>query len=121
MHKTLSLAAVIVALAPQGVLAQDGASPGALASEVAQLRAEVEALRAEMRALRTNGAAAAPASASASPLPPVATPLAAATMAAKDAAPPVQITFKGAPEFKTADGWSFKPRGRLQVDASYLS
>lgn len=32
-------------------------------------------------------------------------------------APPVQVAWKGAPEFKGDNGWSFKPRGRLQIDA----
>lgn len=30
------------------------------------------------------------------------------------------IAFKGAPEFKSEDGWSFKPRGRLQFDAGVV-
>src|SRR3546814_4220644 len=32
------------------------------------------------------------------------------------AEPAPEIAWKGAPEIKTADGWSFKPRGRMQVD-----
>jgi phosphate-selective porin OprO/OprP len=31
------------------------------------------------------------------------------------------ITWKGAPEFKSDEGWRFKPRGRLQFDAASLS
>ncbi|MEW4467148.1 porin [Parasphingorhabdus sp. JC815] len=31
------------------------------------------------------------------------------------------IKFKGAPEIKTADGWSFKPRGRILYDFNNLS
>jgi phosphate-selective porin OprO/OprP len=32
----------------------------------------------------------------------------------------IQISWKGAPEFKSASGWSFKPRGRMQIDGGYL-
>ena len=31
------------------------------------------------------------------------------------------ISFKGAPEIKGENGWSFKPRGRLQYDAGFVS
>ena len=31
------------------------------------------------------------------------------------------VRFKGAPEIKTADGWSFKPRGRILYDFNNLS
>ena len=40
------------------------------------------------------------------------------------AAPPADettISWKGAPEITSEDGWSFKPRGRLQVDAGIVS
>jgi phosphate-selective porin OprO/OprP len=32
-----------------------------------------------------------------------------------------QVSWKGAPEFKAAGGWAFKPRGRLQIDAGTVS
>ncbi len=35
--------------------------------------------------------------------------------------PQSQASWKGAPEFKGEGGWSFKPRGRLQLDAGYVS
>ena len=41
------------------------------------------------------------------------------------AAPPpkpvVDIAWKGAPEFTSKDGWSFKPRGRIHFDAGTIS
>lgn len=88
-----------------------------MAQEVAQLRAEVEALKAEMRAMRAQ-VATAPAAAS-SPSAPVLA--AAAPPPAKPDPDAIQIGWKGAPEFKTASGWSFKPRGRMQIDGGYLS
>jgi phosphate-selective porin OprO/OprP len=34
---------------------------------------------------------------------------------------PVKIAFKGAPEIKGEDGWSFKPRGRILYDAGTVN
>lgn len=35
--------------------------------------------------------------------------------------PATEIAWKGAPELSTKDGWSFKPRGRLHLDAGTVS
>ena len=35
--------------------------------------------------------------------------------------PPVKVGWKGAPEFKGDGGWSFKPRGRILVDAGSVN
>jgi len=74
------------------------------AEEAAQLRAELAALKAQVQTLETRLDAA-----TAQPAPPPVTP----SVTAK---PATEISWKGAPEVKTADGWSFKPRGRMQVD-----
>ncbi len=92
----------------------EDAANAALRDEVVRLRAEVEAIRAEMRSLR----------AEASPVPSapiVAAQTPAAALSPASNANAVQISWKGAPEFKSEGGWSFKPRGRLQVDGGYLS
>ncbi|HEY0597680.1 OprO/OprP family phosphate-selective porin [Sphingopyxis sp.] len=80
------------------------------AEEAAALRAEIAALRGQVETLeaRLDAATAQPAPASA----PAPTP-AAPSVTAK---PATEISWKGAPEVKTADGWSFKPRGRIQLD-----
>jgi phosphate-selective porin OprO/OprP len=97
---------------------QHAGGPDASASEVARLRAEVEELKAEMRAMRAQLAQ--PAVAMPPPAP------SGAQASPPPAAPPekgkddIQISWKGAPEFKTASGWSFKPRGRMQIDGGYL-
>lgn len=80
------------------------------AEEAAQLRAELAALKAQVQTLeaRLDASTAQPAPAPAS-APPPATP----SVTAK---PATEISWKGAPEIKTADGWSFKPRGRIQLD-----
>ncbi|MGL3822597.1 OprO/OprP family phosphate-selective porin [Sphingopyxis sp. R3-92] len=81
------------------------------AEEAAALRAELAALKAKVETLETRLDAAAP--------PPVATPAPTAPVAPPvTAKPATEISWKGAPEIKTADGWSFKPRGRVQVDVA---
>lgn len=78
------------------------------ADEAAQLRAELAALKAQVQTLETrlDAATAQPTPAPApAPVPPSVT-----------AKPATEIGWKGAPELKTADGWSFKPRGRVQLD-----
>ena len=74
------------------------------AEEAAALRAELATLKAQVQTLeaRLDAATAQPAS---TPAPPSVT-----------AKPATEISWKGAPEIKTADGWSFKPRGRVQLD-----
>ncbi|MBY4637005.1 OprO/OprP family phosphate-selective porin [Sphingopyxis sp. XHP0097] len=83
------------------------------AEEAAELRAELAALKAKVDTLeaRLDGAIA-------SPVPAPAPVAPAPTVTAK---PATEIGWKGAPELKTADGWSFKPRGRILVDAGHVS
>jgi phosphate-selective porin OprO/OprP len=84
------------------------------AEEAAQLRAELAALKAQVQTLETrlDAATAQPAPAPA-PVPTPAPP----SVTAK---PATDISWKGAPEFKTADGWVFKPRGRIQLDVASI-
>lgn len=84
------------------------------AEEAAQLRAELAALKAKVQTLETrlDAATAQPVPASA-PMPTPAPP----SVTAK---PATEISWKGAPEVKTADGWSFKPRGRIQLDVASI-
>lgn len=81
------------------------------AEEAAALRAELDALKAKVETLEARLDAAAgqtaPDPAQVAPVPAV------PSVTAK---PATEIAWKGAPEFKTADGWSFKPRGRMQLD-----
>ncbi len=84
------------------------------AEEAAQLRAELAALKAQVQTLETrlDAATAQPAPAQA----PVPTP----TPPSVTAKPATEISWKGAPEIKTADGWVFKPRGRIQLDVASI-
>ncbi len=79
------------------------------AEEAAILRAQVEALRAQVTALeaRLNAVNPAPAPAPVAVAAPAPTP---------PVAPATEIAWRGAPELRFAGGWSFKPRGRLQID-----
>ncbi|MDR6834968.1 MULTISPECIES: porin [unclassified Sphingopyxis] len=78
------------------------------AAEAAQLRAELAALKAQVQTLETRLDAA-----TAQPTPAPAPTTVPPSVTAK---PATEISWKGAPEIKTADGWSFKPRGRVQLD-----
>lgn len=84
------------------------------AEDAAALRAQVEALRAQVEALeaRLNAVQASPAPA------PVAVAPAAPTPAPL---PPVNVAWRGAPEFSADGGWSFKPRGRFLIDTGNVS
>ncbi len=83
------------------------------AAEADELRAQLAALKAQVEALEARLAAPGPTAVPA-PLPaPEAKPVTAPT-------PATEISWKGAPEYKHKDGWSFKPRGRLQLDAGYV-
>lgn len=47
--------------------------------------------------------------------------VAAAPAASMTAKPATEVTWDGAPKLATKDGWTFKPRGRLHVDAGGVS
>ena len=123
VRPTLFAAAALLALAM--------ASP-ASAQEDSSLRAEIEALKAQVRALEARlDAGASPARGSpATPgagvetqdaPPPVSTQTELSEPAAKVEEKPTEIVWKGAPQFTHPDGWSFKPRGRLQFDVATVS
>lgn len=88
-------------------LARMRAQMAAMASRIDSLESQLQVAKAEAQAA-TTAAGAATASA------------AAATEAAKKPSE-TAIAWKGAPELTTASGWSFKPRGRLQIDAGTVS
>ena len=79
----------------------------AMASRIDSLEAQLATAKAQAQAA-TTAAGAATASA------------AAATEAAAKAAPKSAVAWKGAPEITGEGGWSFKPRGRMQLDAGWV-
>ncbi len=108
MYKKLSIALLATSMltlpsvtSAQELTANDVA---AMRAEIASLRAQVETLKSRLDAAKVDAPVF-----SASPVP------------APDAAhasdvPKTEISWNGAPEIKSSDGWSFKPRGRLQID-----
>lgn len=118
---TISFAAALAA-GSSPLAAQD---TDALREEMAQMRAEMQAMANRIDALEQE-LSEAEAEASA------ATTQAAAAMAAAEAANATatdmaaasdgtSIEFKGAPQISGENGWSFKPRGRLQYDAGTIA
>ncbi|MEO1920873.1 MAG: porin [Sphingomonadaceae bacterium] len=122
-HLFSTTAAIAIATMSAPAMAQDSA---AAAAELAKMRADMAAMSARIEALeaqleaeqaesdaaiaetRTLAAGAAEAAAE-------------AKAAAADSGDGTRVAFKGAPEISTGDGWSFKPRGRLQYDAGFVN
>ncbi len=119
-----AIAALCLAASP--AQAQD-ATAQSTAEELAAMRAQLQALTQRIDQLETELETAEAqiaqqqsttptASAQTAAAQPVATPQ--VTAAARDE---TTITWKGAPQIDHPDGWSFKPRGRIQVDAGSIS
>lgn len=83
--------------------------------ELRSLREELGALRSEIDALQSRLEAQQGVSAQAD------AKAAEALAAVQDSDGGTKIAWKGAPEFSSGDGWTFKPRGRLQYDFGHLS
>lgn len=86
-------------------------------AQMAQMAQRIDTLEVQLTTARADASAAqAKADAATSALaaiPQQAAPPATATVTAK---PATEVTWDGAPKLATKDGWSFKPRGRVQVD-----
>lgn len=110
---TLILAGTAIVPVPalaQGIPAEVQRQLDAMQAEIARLSGEVAQLKAEKAAREAIPA-------------PLAAPTQAAAAAAAPATPPppaTEVAWKGAPEWRSAGGWSFKPRGRLQLDAAAI-
>lgn len=91
----------------------------AMQAQLEQLSQRVTTLEDQLATARQR-ADAAEAKANAAEAEASAAKLAAAAVPAPTATakPATEVTWDGAPKLATKDGWSFKPRGRLQVDAA---
>ena len=128
MHRRVrasSWAAAVALAAGQAVPAQaqaDAQSP-AQANEAAAIREELARMRAQMERMadridQLEGQLAAAQVQAGEAGPPDETATRAASAAAPPpAAPAVKVTWKGAPQLEGEGGWSFKPRGRINLDA----
>ncbi len=102
MKRLLSTAAVLaIAAIDTPAFAQD-ASPAD--AELAEMRAVIEEMSARIERLEIELAAAQ-----------------AEDAAAVEAGNSTATAFKGAPLIEGEDGWSFKPRGRIQYDAGFVN
>lgn len=104
--------------------AQASESP-TVSQELAAMRAQIQAMAARIDTLeaqladeraKTPKASATVSTAATPPASPPAAPQAVA--ASVTARPDTQVSWDGAPKLSTANGWSFKPRGRLQADVA---
>lgn len=121
MQKTVFYfaAASTLAISATGAQAQTAEDWAAMQAELRALRGEVQALRAQVE--QQNGVIAEARTESEARDTQQDQQIAAqqaATPAAVANAPAVK--WKGAPEISGADGWSFKPRGRLQYDFAHI-
>jgi phosphate-selective porin OprO/OprP len=119
----LSLTAAALALSA-GWAVPATAQDAAVAQELAAMRAQMAAMTSRIDTLEAELAAAKAQMQAASTAASAATASAASATAAAGQAVDggrTQVAWKGAPEFSADGGWSFKPRGRLQVDAGVVS
>jgi phosphate-selective porin OprO/OprP len=84
----------------------------ALKAELARLAARVQQLESEVVAVGTKADEAATTAQESAQI---------AQTAQTTAAAAPSVAFKGAPEIKGEDGWTFKPRGRANIDAGFVS
>jgi phosphate-selective porin OprO/OprP len=114
-----SLSAAALALAI-GWTAPATAQDASVAEELAAMRAQMAAMSSRIDTLEAQ-LAAAKAEAQAATVAANAAAASAATAAAAPAAGGPRVAWKGAPEITGESGWSFKPRGRIQLDAGTVS
>jgi phosphate-selective porin OprO/OprP len=116
---SLSAAALVLAI---GWTAPATAQDAAVADELAAMRAQMAAMSERIDTLEAQLAAAKSEAQAATSAANAATASAAsAAAAAEPAARGPQVAWKGAPELTGDGGWSFKPRGRIQLDAGTVS
>jgi phosphate-selective porin OprO and OprP len=115
--RKLPLLALAATILPSTAQAQDN-EVDVLRAQVSQLTAQLEVLSARLDEIESeqDQPAADPVIAA-----PQAALAAATTPTAPATPPPVQIAWRGAPELTGEGGWSFKPRGRLQIDAGTVT
>jgi phosphate-selective porin OprO/OprP len=114
-HVTTLLLASAALLAPVPALAQ-ASELAAVQEQLAAMQAEIARLTAQVAELEARQATPAPVLATPAAVTPVATPA-----PAPASTPTSTIAWKGAPEITMDGGWSFKPRGRLQIDSGVVS
>lgn len=112
-----TLLASAAMLTPSAALAQS-VDAAEMQRQLAAMRAQIDRLTAQVAELQAREAhdSAQPAVVAT----PAATPAAAPASSAPAQGGGTQIAWKGAPELTAPGGWSFKPRGRLQIDTAMV-
>ena len=114
MRPTIALLLAGSALVPSPAAAQS-IDLEAVQEQIASMQAEIARLTAQVTELQAREQAR-----TAVPTPaPASTPAPAPTAAPAAPTAPA-IAWKGAPEISAPGGWSFKPRGRLQIDSGII-
>lgn len=111
---TSALAIVVIAVGVVPAQAQVADSV-AIQQELTAMRAQMTAMARRIDTLEGQLVAA---QAEVAAIPP---PLAASAPPTVTAKAPTEIAWEGAPRLITKEGWSFKPRGRLLIDAGTVS
>ena len=126
MNRSARISAIALAVSVGWALPAQAQSTesAAIQQELAAMRAQIDKLENRVNTLegqvqqeKTRADAAEARAAAATSAPAVAAAPSVPAQAKADKPAP-EITFDGAPKIATADGWSFKPRGRLQIDAA---
>lgn len=122
MIKTrLVLSTAVAAVAAGWAMPAAAQDAAAVAQELARMRAQMTAMASRIDTLEAQLAAAKAQAEAASAAAGAATASAVAATAAAGKPAETAVAWKGAPEFTAPGGWSFKPRGRLQLDAGTVS
>lgn len=122
-HRILPSAIAIAVVAGWALPAQAQAADSAaiqqelaaMRAQMAQMAARIDSLEGQLVDARAKADAATAVAQSAQASAQTAAQTAAATVTAK---PDTQIAWDGAPKLTGKNGWSFKPRGRLQMDVA---
>jgi phosphate-selective porin OprO and OprP len=114
---TLSL---LAATALAGTAPAQAETADDVAAQFTAMRAQIDALQAQVAELQA-ARAADQARAAQAPQVQLATLTTVQPAPAPTPPPGPQIQFHGAPQITAPGGWSFKPRGRLQYDAAFVS
>lgn len=93
----------------------------AMRAQMQSMASRIDSLEAQLATANARVQAATEVAQTATQTAQGATQTATAAQAASTRASQTEVVWKGAPEFRADSGWSFKPRGRLQVDAGYVS
>lgn len=117
MTQKIRLSVSALAIASGWALPAQAQSSDAVRQELAAMRAQMERMAERIETLETQ-LAAAQAKADTAQVTAQAAADKAIAVQTVTAKPNTDVTWDGAPRLASKDGWSFKPRGRLQIDTA---